>query len=286
MLSSIFILISNTFALNLNNFVVKNVNLNNIAVTYETYDSNKFKVYKPTKIYDKKELKNIVFYTGGNSIFPSNIYSNFLKTLASYNYNVYAANSKSDINEYLYDNLSENTCILGHSSGCMTALFDSNKYKYIEKAILMDPVKSTELLNQLNLFNKEDIKIKHLKNILLLNAEKSYKWSFFPKLKVPFIPGFSLKESEIYKLNNNINVEKIEATNFGHCDILDNLYSDFMHNTLSKGSDIRDELYLLKYMNWLSLCIDTFIKDDDNSKITTLQEENSVIKKIDALFAP
>jgi len=286
MISLIFVLISTALGLNLNNFVVKNVNLNDIAVTYETYNSNKFKVYKPTTVYDEKELENIVFYTGGNSIFPSNIYSNFLKTLASYNYKVYAADSNSDINENLYDNLNNNIFILGHSSGCMTALFDSNKYKHIEKAILMDPVKSTELLNKFNLFNKEDIKIKHLKNILLLNAKKSYKWSFFPRLKVPFIPGFSLKENEIYKLNNNINVEKIEAGNFGHCDILDNLYSDFMHNSLSKGSDNREELYLLKYMNWLSLCIDNFIKDNSSLEINILEEENSVIKKIDALFAP
>lgn len=282
----IFNFISNTFSLNLNNFVVKNVNLNDISVTYETYNSNKFKVYKPATIYDTKEQKNIIFYTGGNSIIPSNIYSNFLKILASYGYKIYAADTNSDINENLYDNLNIDTYVLGHSSGCMTALFDSNKYKHIEKAILMDPVKSTELLNKFNLFNKEDIKIKHLKNILLLNAEKSYKWTFFPKLNIPFIPAFSLKENEIYKLNNNVHVQKIEASDFGHCDILDNIYSDFMHNSLSKGNVNRDELYLLKYMNWLSLCIDNFINNNNSLKINILNEENSIIKKTDALFAP
>tara|TARA_Y100000768_G_scaffold387140_1_gene377404 strand:- start:1006 stop:1830 length:825 start_codon:yes stop_codon:yes gene_type:complete len=265
-ISIFFIIISNVYALNIDNFIPKSVNLNNIAVNYETYDSHKFKVYKPYTVENNEELPNIVFYTGGSSYIPSFIYTNFLKTLASYNYKVYAADSKSEKNECLYDNLSDNTYILGHSSGCITALNDSNNNKYIKTAILLDPVKS----NEFRIFNKKDLKIKYLKNILLLNAKQSYNWKLFPKIRIPFIPAFSLSEKDLKKINNKISVEKIEAINFGHCDILDTIYSDFMHKTLSEGNYNRDELFLLKYINWLALSIDCYIKENYIKNETTL----------------
>jgi len=273
MISIFFTMISNAYALNINNLVPKSVNINNIAVNYETYDSHKFKVYKPCTCNVDKQLPNIVFYTGGNSYIPSHIYTNFLKTLASYDYNVYAADSNSENNELLYDNLSDNTYILGHSSGCINALNDSNNNKFIETAILLDPVKS----NELNIFSKKSLKIKYLKNILLLNAEKSYNWKLLPKFKIPFIPGFALSEKDLKKINDKLCVKKLTANDFGHCDILDNLYSDFMHKSFSEGNNNRDELFLLKYINWLVLSIDCYIKEhyiynETTSTINILEE--------------
>ncbi len=45
------------------------------------FKNTPIKIYKPKINNDNKEnIKNIVFYRGGNSIIPSEIYNNFLKT--------------------------------------------------------------------------------------------------------------------------------------------------------------------------------------------------------------
>ena len=102
-------------------------------------------------------------------------------------------------------------------------------------------------------------------NILFLNAKKSYEWKLYP-FTVPFIPGFALKEEEI--ANKESNIIKIEASDFGHSDILDNLWSDLMHGTISKGYETRDEEKLSEYRSWLASMIYDFVLneniDDEN----------------------
>ena len=88
---------------------------------------------------------------------------------------------------------------------------------------------------------------------------------------MPFIPGFALKDEEIF--DNDVNKIKIEATEFGHSDILDNLWSDLMHGTISKGYDERDEEKLAVYRLWLVEVINSFIK---NSKIEDEDLSNDV----------
>jgi hypothetical protein len=139
----------------------------------------------------------------------------------------------------------------------------------------MDPVDNRELLktfggyfNPLSFMNKKEEKaekLKYMDNILFLNAKKSYEWKLYP-FTVPFIPGFALKEEEI--ANKDTNIVKIEASDFGHSDILDNLWSDLMHGTISKGYETRDEEKLSEYRSWLASMIYDFVLneniDDEN----------------------
>ena len=94
---------------------------------------------------------------------------------------------------------------------------------------------------------------------MILNAEKSYKWSLFPKFEVPFIPGFALDTKIIEKNNPDIVLDKINADDYGHSDILDNLWSDLMHGTLSKGHEDRSSSNLEEYHNWLAEQIYVFV---------------------------
>ena len=97
--------------------------------------------------------------------------------------------------------------------------------------------------------------------ILILNAEKSYKGSIFPKLEIPFIPIFGLDIKKFEKKYPNLNIEKISADNYGHSDVLDSLWSDLMHVTLSKGNENRNQDNMDEYANWLAEQIYNFINE-------------------------
>ena len=167
------------------------------------FKSTSIKVYKKNLKEDiiknyKTNPRNIIFYSGGNSIIPPEIYNNFLKTLASKDFNIYAVTNNKDENEELFDYLddkNEETIFLGHSNGCVNAIEESNNNKFIKKLILMDPVDNKGFLNinkisfipNFNTNNeKKNLKLKYVNKVLLLNAEKSYDWSFFPNLSIPF----------------------------------------------------------------------------------------------------
>ena len=86
----------------------------------------------------------------------------------------------------------------------------------------MDPVDNSKLFDlQSNIpFLSSKVEpLNYLENILILNAEKSYKWSFFPKFEMPFICLINLNEFKNYP---NLE-EKISANEYGHSDVLDTL---------------------------------------------------------------
>ena len=95
--------------------------------------------------------------------------------------------------------------------------------------------------NIFNFFNKHENSFNHLESLLVLNAEKSYKGSIFPKFEIPFIPAFAVNTKNLEKTNPHVEIEKINAEDYGHSDVLDTLWSDLMHVTLSKGNDNRDQ---------------------------------------------
>ena len=254
------------------NLIFVNVNtLNYLKVFKSNFQDTSIKVYK--KFNSENNNKNIVFYTGGNSIIPSEIYSNFIKVLASSNYNIYAVTNNENINDELFDYLEElnsETIMLGHSTGCVNAIKESNKNKFIKKLILMDPVSNNNIfdINPIPFLkkNKEELKLKHVKDILLLNAEKSYEWSFYPNFNMPFIPAFAMDKNDIKKLKSNIKLKIIKAKDYGHSDILDSMYSDFMHSTVSKGNEDRSEEEMYKYYIWILEQINNFV---DIKKLTS-----------------
>ena len=180
---------------------------------------------------------------------------------------------------------------MGHSSGSMNAINLCNTNKNIKKIILLDPVDSRVISNnmpfdengdigfKINIFNKNKKEIKDknknknknnknnnivLKNtwsVLFLNAKKSYEWNLFP-FKIPFIPVFSLDKNLIEFENDNGTIEYLEASEFGHTDILDSLWSDIMYSTISNGYEDRDSDKLSKYQDTLSFIIKSFIVKD------------------------
>ena len=166
---------------------------------------------------------NLVFFTGANSLMPSFIYSNFIYKLSE-NYKVTVINNldKNEnkvlttlLNIYKQD---KNFVALGHSSGATSLLNYCNKFD-LNKYIFLDPVDNNKFLNNKELiFNNNDV--------LIINAEKSYKWKFNNFLpKIPFIPVGKLK-NEFAKYN------EITIKDAGHCDILDEPYNNFMNNNL------------------------------------------------------
>lgn len=265
------------------------------------FKDTKIKLYKPTfnSGENKENLKNIVFYTGGNSIIPSEIYNNFLKTLASSYYNVYVVTNDKNINEVLFDELEDlesETIIIGHSTGCVNAIQESNSNKFVKKIILMDPVNNKDLfkinpipfvptLNTFGFGNKEEnkdleLKLKYVKDVLLLNAEKSYDWSFFPSFNMPFIPAFAMSQDKVENLNSELNVKVVKAKDYGHSDVLDSMYSDFMHKTISKGNEQRGEENMYEYYVWLTEQINEFIEPKDELALTEVSDIQ-VLSKLD-----
>tara|TARA_Y100000389_G_scaffold203250_1_gene251060 strand:+ start:2255 stop:3100 length:846 start_codon:yes stop_codon:yes gene_type:complete len=243
----------------------------NIKVKKNYIKDTMFKQYLPR---NSTPAKNIAFYSGGNSIIPSDIYSGFLKQLANQGFSVYAMSNNNEANSLLYDSLyGSDIYILSHSSGCVTAINDANNMREINSAIFMDPVNNQRLINRFNFMDNSKLSIKYLKNILIINAEKSYKWSIFPEFNIPFIPGFRLTEKELTSMNDVLDISCESAEEYGHSDILDSIWSDFMHNTISKGLDDRSDEQLEKYHVWLAKTISEYI-NNDNSNMITISSSN------------
>ena len=130
----------------------------------------------------------------------------------------------------------------------------------------MDPVNNKNIfnINPIPFINnkKNNLQLKYINKILLLNAEKSYDWSFYPTFNVPFIPAFAMNENKIKELNTDLDVKIVKAKEYGHSDILDSMYSDFMHKTISKGNQNRSEEVMFNYYLWIKEQIDEFITPD------------------------
>jgi hypothetical protein len=239
-----------------------------VNIYKRNYDSNIVKVYEP-ELIDKSSMNALVFYTGANSLIPADIYSNFIKALNNYNFSVSVVTNNNDATtDFLYDIRDEYKELipLTHSSGYVSAIKTINKQKNIKKAVFLDPVDNSGLLefNLFNVFNEKQT-INHLKSILVLNAEKSYKGSIFPKFEIPFIPAFAVNTDNLEKSNPDVEIEKINAEEYGHSDVLDSLWSDLMHGlSISKGNEVREQSVMDEYVDWLAQQIYEFVNNMDN----------------------
>ena len=241
------------------------------------YENNIVKVYEPADT-DRKTMNALIFYTGANALIPGDIYSNFIRALNNYNFSVSVVpNENSVTTEFLYDVRDEYKELipLTHSSGYVNAVKTINKQKKINKAIFLDPVDNSKLLdNSLALFfSNKETKLNYLNDILVLNAGKSYKGSIFPKLEIPFIPAFGVNIKKLEQSNPSLSIKVETAENYGHSDVLDTIWSDLMHSTLSKGNDIREQEVLDEYLDWLAEKIYNFVNKDSKE----LVEETQVI---------
>ncbi len=174
----------------------------------------------------------IVFYTGGSNLISSNLYTDFLSQINDIDVYKIPFNYNKNI-DIFFDNLREkytSISLVGHSSGCVRAVNNCNNN--IDNLILLDPVKTPFWNNKKNLNN--------LYQLIIINAEKSYKWSYIPPF-VPFIPFFGVNLNDI-----NINKEKIKiitVKQFGHTDIINNPFRDIMHySRISVGHKDRNKI--------------------------------------------
>lgn len=242
---------------------------NEVATLYELENIN------------RKEVPCAVFFTGLNSLIPGDIYSEFLTQMAQQGVSTYVAESDQDNTNDLVDDLIDkyaNVTVVGHSSGCLSAIIACNNNKEIKSAVLLDPVDNSMLVSELR---GKPLILKNVENLLFLNAAKSYEWGSSPfNFNIPFIPGFKIS-------NKNLKLKKgssktIEAINFGHTDMLDDTWADFMHNSVSKGSEDRDSTVLSEYKFWLGTTIKDFITGHQQQEVVksaneTLQEAASEI---------
>ena len=155
------------------------------------------------------------------------------------------------INQLLENRITlDNTCAVSHSSGAATLLNQCSRFN-VKKCVLLDPVDNSDL------FSKNKPNLKNFGEFLIIKAENSYKWSFknengfLPNVKLPFIPFGDLDTDKLTSKT------VITLKDFGHCDILDQPYSDYMHETFAKGISDRKKanVYRKKVVELIELFI-------------------------------
>lgn len=222
-------------------------------------------------------MNALVFYTGANALIPADIYSNFIKSLNNYNFSVNVVSSEnSATTEFLYDIRDEYKEVipLTHSSGYVNAVETINKQKKINKAVFLDPVDNSKLFDNslFSFFSNKETILNYLDDVLILNAGKSYKGSLFPKFEIPFIPAFGVNVKKLEQSNPSLSITVETAENYGHSDVLDTIWSDLMHSTLSKGNDIREQEVLDEYLDWLAQQIYNFVNNDEHENVELISE--------------
>ena len=232
--------------------------INNPIVSY----TNKFKNLAEVKIMEPKniiaeESPVVIFFTGGSSIIIPEVYNQFLNKLNNKNISICTPSfNYKNINKLIKE-LNENykdVILAGHSSGCSIAIDNSNN-ELVKKLVLLDPVKT-------NLWDEDKYDLINLESVLFLNALKSYKFSLMP-LGIPFVPEFLKITKDDLDLSDDCDILNCHAKNYGHCDILDNKFSDQMHNSrIAIGNKDRSPENLDQYQEWATNVINSYLKSE------------------------
>ena len=221
----------------------------------------------------RKEMPCVLFFTGLNSVIPGEIYDTFLSHLSNQGVSVYVAGPNMEETDELLEELVDdyaNVTVVGHSSGSINAINQCSKNKDVKTLVLLDPVDNSFIFNELR---NKPLVLKKVEKVLFLNADRSYAWNLSPNdFTVPFIPSFELKPDDLTL--KKATTETIVASDFGHSDILDDTWSNMMHETISKGSYNRNEDLLNEYKYWLSTIIKNFITDEEYEEIVKTPEEH------------
>ena len=230
--------------------------------SYTRSFENELQDIKVTEPYyiSKKNTTAIIFFTGGSSFVIPEIYQNFLNSLSNKKFSIYSPSFKYKNINLLTDQLSreyKNIIFMGHSSGGTVAINNCDDNTNIKSIILLDAV-DTNILR-----NIKTKKLNYVRNILFLNALKSYQWNFKP-FGPPFIPFKKIRlDEDKLNLTKKCTIKKYIFEKYGHCDILDKPYGDIMHySKLSVGNTNRSIHNFNFYHNLLS----SIIKNNINSK--------------------
>lgn len=249
-------------------FVCGNGFLNNnpTRIIKKQYENNEISIYENKNI-GQEDSPAILYFTGLNSLIPPFIYNDFLKELNLYNFTTYTATNNIYVNEEIIDDILDihpNLTVVGHSSGCITAAKTIDKNRNIKNIIFLDPVDNSFFSS-----NKKKPNLNHVEKIMVINAKRSYDWEWGENgFKIPFIPAFKMTSDAIKIKNPELTL--LNADDYGHTDILDKPWSEYMHNSVSKGSDNRSNRNLKKYRNWIAENIANFIYINKNNTINDL----------------
>ena len=205
-------------------------------------------VYEPV---NKKGTKCLVFFTGGSSFITHDIYSNVLTELASLNMAVYippfSFTEYDSFLKQLHDEYDE-VIPVAHSSGAKNVVDHFADRKAVQKMVLLDPVKT-------QLFRLERFRMKNIKDVLFLNAEKSYSGR-----PIPFIPSFLKLTEDAFFFDRKVRISTVNEEQYGHCDILNPIYSNTMYRLkICDGLSDRQGQNLNLYHGWLANQIRAFV---------------------------
>ena len=250
-----------------------------------------FKKYS-SKGLNPVETKNAIFLPAltGNSA-TAGLYDSFLNIMTRKSFDIYVPDSDyqmilDDINTNAdtngntnadTNNTNNDITLIAHSSAALTAITMVNTIENIKTLVLIDPIdvnngdidkeiKSRNPVDydvsDINQASKSSIRDKnnknnknkkfHLENIdrlLIINTKRSHEWSIMPFI-FP-IGSFAIKPDR-FIVNENVTQEVVKADDFGHFDILDDRWSNMIHNTLSKGCEERDPDQLELFRAWIS----------------------------------
>lgn len=223
-------------------------------VSRERMQNNEVHVFEQPNI-DKKSTPCLLFFTGGNSLITHEIYSNFLVSLTAKQLSVYTIPfrySSTDFANLVNELKTEyaDISVISHSSGSVPLIDAISQNPEIKKAVLLDPIDS-------RLDRSKKIRLKYLQSLMMVRAEKSYEGE-----NLAFIPGFLELTADKLKLDTKCIVNELDAEDYGHCDLLNPLYSNLIHKylrTICDGSENRTHSHLYDYIEWLTSRIAEFV---------------------------
>ena len=233
---------------------------------YKQFDSrlsdNGFKKYD-SKVEGSKKTAIFLPALTGNSA-TAGLYDSFLNIMTKKSFDVYVPDT--DL-EPILDDINNTECditLIAHSSSALTAISMSNMVDSIKTLVLIDPLDvnnkadkqgrtvdyDVDDINSLSKQKKEDKKVEvtNLDKLLVVNTKKSNDWSVVPFI---FPVGMLALKPDRLVLDENVVQEVIKADDFGHFDILDDKWSNMIHNTLSRGCDDRDPAQLELFRAWV-----------------------------------
>lgn len=200
-------------------------------------DLEEIQVFEPESAL-KNETTCVLFFSGGNALMPYEIYSNVLNKIAGKNLAVYVPRFKyKNIDELIATLEKEYAAVVpvSHSSGVNELIDKCGKYKSIRKMVLLDPV-------DIRLMKTNKLKMKNIDDVLFIMAAKSYAG------KPTFIPAYFALDEDSFIFAKNASVKTVEYAEHGHCDILNNIYSNMMFRIkICDGLDSRKPSLLNDY---------------------------------------
>ena len=224
---------------------------------------NRFKKYE-SKVEGSKKTAIFLPALTGNSA-TSGLYENFLDIMTKKSFDVYVPDN--DLQPIL-DDINNTECditLIAHSSSAMSAISMTNTIESVKTLVLIDPLdvnnkdtrppRSVDYnVSDINGVSKpvkdnKEIQVDNLDKLLVINTKKSNDWSVVPFI---FPVGMLALKPNRLVLDENVTQEVVKADDFGHFDILDDRWSNMIHNTLSRGCDDRDPAQLELFRAWVS----------------------------------